>query len=385
MRELAPVLGLHLPVELRQRVEDDLTDHRLDGLVILLGVIHENARNDKRQRRGRAHHCRDAGWRLALPVRADHHVEAGLGAVLLADLGELVGARVIERIDPEAIAEIRHLKDDGLFVQRVEAGAIHDVLVRAGDEGLVRADVPGQHRVPVECDRHHAAQQAGFGRLGEGCGAVGHVDQRPAPQVGHASHRLHVGRGHRRARWRTGNFGGGCGDRNLLRPSLSRQHQEGGSRSEQRTTVYVRFHLHHQSPLEGFSMSGRPKSAELARAFATSLLPQREPSEGGQRGCPLWVDIVAKVFSVWRPKIPRAVDASSARRREGPNRFIQNRSRTSVVALKSDAAAEKSEDRLFARFLGLFDFRLLQQNGSKPEVAALRLDVCFAPVSGRRV
>jgi hypothetical protein len=24
-------------------------------------------------------------------------------------------------------------------------------------------------------------------------------------------------------------------------------------------------------------------------------------------------------------------------------------------------------------------------NGSKPEVAALRLDVCFAPVSGRRV
>jgi len=105
-------------------------------------------------------------------------------------------------------------------------------------------------------------------------------------------------------------------------------------------------------------MSGRPKSAELARAFATSLLPQREPSEGGQRGCPLWVDIVAKVFSVWRPKIPRAVDASSARRREGPNRFIQNRSRTSVVALKSDAAAEKSEDRLSRDFYGcsIFDF-----------------------------
>jgi hypothetical protein len=38
------------------------------------------------------------------------------------------------------------------------------------------------------------------------------------------------------------------------------------------------------------------------------------------------------------------------RRREGPNRFIQNRSRTSVVALKSDAAAEKSEDRLSRDF-----------------------------------
>ena len=168
MRELAPVLGLHFPVELRQRVVDDLTDHRLDGLVILLGVIHENARNDKRQRRGGAHHCRDPGWGFALPVRADHQIEARLGAVLLADLGELVGARVIVRVDPEAISEIRHLKDDGFLVQRHEAGAIHDILVRACDESLVRADVAGQHRVPVKCDRHDAAQQAGFGRFGEG-------------------------------------------------------------------------------------------------------------------------------------------------------------------------------------------------------------------------
>ena len=45
-------------------------------------------------------------------------------------------------------------------------------------------------------------------------------------------------------------------------------------------------------------------------------------------------------------KIFRAADAFYARRREGPYRFIQNRSRISVVALKSDAAAEKSKDRL---------------------------------------
>ena len=31
------------------------------------------------------------------------------------------------------------------------------------------------------------------------------------------------------------------------------------------------------------------------------------------------------------------------------------------MALKSEAAAEKSKDLTFARFLGLFDFRLLQQ------------------------
>jgi len=44
-------------------------------------------------------------------------------------------------------------------------------------------------------------------------------------------------------------------------------------------------------------------------------------------------DIVAKVFLGWRTKIPRAADASYARRREGPYRFIRNRSRTFAVAL----------------------------------------------------
>ena len=65
---------------------------------------------------------------------------------------------------------------------------------------------------------------------------------------------------------------------------------------------------------------------------------------------PFGADIVAKVFSGWRTKIPRAADALYARRREGPYRFIQNRSRTSVVALKSNAAAEKSKDRLSRDF-----------------------------------
>ena len=40
------------------------------------------------------------------------------------------------------------------------------------------------------------------------------------------------------------------------------------------------------------------------------------------------------------------------------HRIIQNRSRTSVVALKSDAAAEKSKDQLLRYFQGcsIFDF-----------------------------
>jgi hypothetical protein len=70
---------------------------------------------------------------------------------------------------------------------------------------------------------------------------------------------------------------------------------------------------------------------------------------------------VAKVFLGWRTKILRAADAFYARRRKGLYRFIQNRSPSSVAALKSEAAAEKSKDPTFARFLGLFDFRLLQQ------------------------
>src|SRR5437762_9419913 len=55
-------------------------------------------------------------------------------------------------------------------------------------------------------------------------------------------------------------------------------------------------------------------------------------------------------------KIFRAADAFCARRREGPYRFIQNRSRTSVVAPKSGAAAEKSKDQLSRDFLGVVRF-----------------------------
>ena len=65
---------------------------------------------------------------------------------------------------------------------------------------------------------------------------------------------------------------------------------------------------------------------------------------------PVLADIVAKVFSGWRTKILRAAEAFYARRREGPYRFIQNRSRTSVVALKRDTEAEKSDDQLSRDF-----------------------------------
>jgi len=72
----------------------------------------------------------------------------------------------------------------------------------------------------------------------------------------------------------------------------------------------------------------------------------RQPSLSG----PESADIVAKVFLGWRTKILKVADAIYARRREGPYRFIQIRSRTSVVALKSDVVAKKSNDRLSRDF-----------------------------------
>ena len=66
--------------------------------------------------------------------------------------------------------------------------------------------------------------------------------------------------------------------------------------------------------------------------------------------CPFGADIVAKVFLGCRSKILRAADAFYARRREGPYRFIQNRSWISVPILKAEAAAGKSKDRLSRDF-----------------------------------
>ena len=52
-----------------------------------------------------------------------------------------------------------------------------------------------------------------------------------------------------------------------------------------------------------------------------------------------WQILLQSLFG-GRTKFLRAADALHARRDEGPYRFMQNRSRASVTALKSDAATE---------------------------------------------
>jgi len=93
---------------------------------------------------------------------------------------------------------------------------------------------------------------------------------------------------------------------------------------------------------------------------------------------------VAKVFLGCRTKVLRATGAFCAGQCEGPYRLIQNPSWTSVVALKSDTAAEKPKDQLSRDFPGrsVFDFcnnigtnrtssdvRYSVANGAQPDIA----------------
>ena len=122
---------------------------------------------------------------VAVPVRPDQQVEAGLGAVGLAELAELVGALVVEGVDPEAVAEVGHLDDHGLGVEIEEAKAVDDVLVRTGDEPLGRIDVVVQHAdLALRRHRQNAAEQARLGAWVMPVAAVQHVHHRPAPDVG---------------------------------------------------------------------------------------------------------------------------------------------------------------------------------------------------------
>jgi hypothetical protein len=61
-------------------------------------------------------------------------------------------------------------------------------------------------------------------------------------------------------------------------------------------------------------------------------------------------DIVAKVFLGGERKFLEPLMRFTRGDVRGPYRFIQNRSRTSVADLKSDAAAEKSKDQLSRDF-----------------------------------
>jgi hypothetical protein len=91
----------------------------------------------------------------------------------------------------------------------------------------------------------------------------------------------------------------------------------------------------------------KPSTKVISRLTAPKFDFCSNPESGLDsdiRPCRFRADFVAKVFLGCRTKILRATGAFCARRCEGAYRLIQNRLRTSVVALKSDAAAERSKD-----------------------------------------
>ena len=71
-----------------------------------------------------------------------------------------------------------------------------------------------------------------------------------------------------------------------------------------------------------------------------------------------WQILLQKSFWGGERKFLEPLMRFTRRQREGPYCFIQNRLRTSAVALKSDATAEKSKDQLSRDFPGrsIFDF-----------------------------
>ena len=85
------------------------------------------------------------GRDFALPAGTDHHVKAGLRSIGLADLGELIGAGIVEGVDPEPVAEVGDLEHDRLLVERVIAGTVDDILIGAGHERLSGIHVVRQH------------------------------------------------------------------------------------------------------------------------------------------------------------------------------------------------------------------------------------------------
>lgn len=76
-------------------------------------------------------------WDVTLPVRADEEIVAGLRAVHGSDLRGTVGSQVSDLVDPESIAEVRNLHNDGRLIERSYASAVSNILVWAGRPPLL--------------------------------------------------------------------------------------------------------------------------------------------------------------------------------------------------------------------------------------------------------
>ena len=121
---------------------------------------------------------------LAVPARPDQQIKARRGAVHFAELNEAVGTKIDHLVDPEAIAEVRHLNHDWRNVERKRTDAVDDVLVRASNRALLGIDVVGEHDKTIGRRLHQRSLPNRLLHLHEMKAAIVHVHHRPRPEIG---------------------------------------------------------------------------------------------------------------------------------------------------------------------------------------------------------
>src|SRR5262249_51818016 len=108
--KLRPIHRLHLSGgELAQRIQSNLRDDRLYCLRVLGCGLLEDARNHDASHCAGMEDAGDAAGHCTIPSRSGQEIEARLGVVHLAKLGEGVCALVDDLVDPETVLEVRHL------------------------------------------------------------------------------------------------------------------------------------------------------------------------------------------------------------------------------------------------------------------------------------
>ena len=177
-------MGPRRSVELGEWISHDLVDRRLGGQSILLGAVDMDARQAIAVAGRAAENPGDPSRDPTIPVGPDDEIAPRLRAVHLPHPGEGIGAMVAELIEPEAIAEVGDLDNDGIRGQIEHPEAVDHVLVRTGNDGRPRPDDVGEHRQAVDrSDRDSAAPPRGRHALQRQAALV-EIDQRPAPNVG---------------------------------------------------------------------------------------------------------------------------------------------------------------------------------------------------------
>src|SRR5262249_16488070 len=122
-----PVFGLHLSVELGERIDHDLAKQRLYRSLVFWRVILENARENSSQISGGTIHLGNSVGLFASPIRPNEKIETRLRPMLFSHVSKRIGTRVTELKCPEPVPEIGDLYDDRRGIEMLITYAINCV------------------------------------------------------------------------------------------------------------------------------------------------------------------------------------------------------------------------------------------------------------------